>query len=295
MKGGAFKGKIISNETIFSLKRIKIDGHEEIQRSKNEIYFKGKVNKGREGLNFKTNSSNIRFNLSYYNATGKLTKLYDGEIKYADNQLDRIFEELKGENLTNDTLVVIMADHGEALWDHRNHGHGKALYESGVRVPFILKYDEFEPQTINKHVRTIDALPTILDILNIKTELNPQGKSLLPMIKGKGSEKSIFLERRYYSGSQVSEDKKYGIRNGNWKFILSKNKINGKTSIKEELYQIEKDPGELNNLASKREDLVKKFRSKIKSYLNSERNKDEFYHEYDKKTEEMLRDLGYIE
>jgi arylsulfatase len=120
-------------------------------------------------------------------ATGRINR-YDGEIRYNDEQFDRLLEKLKEYGLFENTLIVFLSDHGEHLGEHRLWGHHPPGYIQGLHVPLLMHYPEKLPrkQTINQTVQLLDLMPTILELAGIDTETLPlQGDSLIPLMEGR--------------------------------------------------------------------------------------------------------------
>ena len=69
--------------------------------------------------------------------TKQVTQLYDGEIAFTDQELGRFFDELKAMRLYNESLIIVTADHGEALYEHGHWQHSKTLYDEIVRIPSL--------------------------------------------------------------------------------------------------------------------------------------------------------------
>lgn len=115
---------------------------------------------------------------------------YDGEIAAVDHWLGILVQELKRLGLFDKILIVVTADHGEGLGEHQESTHGNFLYDSTLRVPLIFKLPQSRffgliPKRINSLTRTIDVMPTILDLLGLSAHI-PQGidgQSLLPLIQ----------------------------------------------------------------------------------------------------------------
>ncbi len=167
--------------------------------------------------------------------------LYSGEIAYTDYQLGEFFDFLKGMGLFKDTIIVITADHGEALGEHNERTHGYFAYNSTLNVPLIVYYPGIKHKLSSKDVSHIDIFPTVCDILHIKKPDFLQGKSLIPEMNGKGrGDKEIYFESlsAYYNRGWAPLR---GFIRGNLKFI--------DLPIKE-VYDIDKDFSEEKNLAS---------------------------------------------
>src|SRR5262245_19326625 len=96
-------------------------------------------------------------------------RLYDGEIAYADSALGNYISYLKSHNWYENSVMVVVADHGEGLGEHQEQTHGIFLYDSTTHVPLIMKWqdDRAAGEVVKAQVRTTDILPTILDLLHI--------------------------------------------------------------------------------------------------------------------------------
>lgn len=112
---------------------------------------------------------------------------YDSSIAYMDKELGKFFSRLKELGLWEKTVVVINADHGEAIAEgERTYGHGGLMTMDVVRVPLIIYYPGCERgKVIKEVVRNLDIVPTLIDLLKLKQEESFKGKSLVPLLKGK--------------------------------------------------------------------------------------------------------------
>jgi len=96
---------------------------------------------------------------------------YDAEIAYTDSELGRVFEYLRSENLLDNTLVVLLSDHGEALGENDLWDHCNTLREVELRVPLMFNVDRaiFPPESYETPARTIDVAPTIFGMIGLPT------------------------------------------------------------------------------------------------------------------------------
>jgi len=196
--------------------------------------------------------------------------LYDGEIAYMDNAIGEVIETLDDMNALDNTLIIITADHGEHLLQHRNYWGHNSLHDTVVHVPLVMRYPGKLPRgtRIKGFGQHIDLLPTILDIIEVSAEnLKFDGKSLLPLLKGKTIRDTIFMEETRMQRA---------VRTEKWKLIEDyvMNSL--------ELYDIRNDPLETINLAEterrKTEELKNALNSWIKESLK-ERGKDPMIYE----------------
>ena len=115
-----------------------------------------------------------------------LNALYDGEIAYADAQVGTVFSLLDRLGMSDNTMVVVLADHGEHLFEQGIFEHGSGLYESVLRVPLIVKYprdlQENQPSIRHHPVELVDLFPTVAEVAGIAIDqeaLELSGRSLL--------------------------------------------------------------------------------------------------------------------
>jgi arylsulfatase A-like enzyme len=127
---------------------------------------------------------------------------YDEEIRYVDEAMRQVIEQLKRKGLWDDALVIFTADHGESFGEHGIFfDHRKGLWEATTRVPLIIRIGgddgqkEFKPQRVSSISSPMDLMPTILDYLDISFEGRMDGQSLLEILKGQEKhDRMFFLE-----------------------------------------------------------------------------------------------------
>ncbi len=238
-----------------------------------------------------------RYSLSSWGLNDLLT-LYDGEITYLDHHLGMIFEKLEEWNISKKTIVIITSDHGESFNEHEIWQHGNSLYEEQIKVPLIIRYPELMSggHVVDNHlVQTIDVMPTLLDILDIRIPDNVQGRSLVPFFKGKSVDSRFdmaFAEIRPDINWRV-QNPRYGdgikaVINKDWKYILYDNG-------REELYNLNLDPDESNNLVKSEKVKANEMREILDSWsyvVTPE--KDSKKGKIDSGRLEQLRSLGYL-
>ncbi|HPO14545.1 MAG TPA: sulfatase [Candidatus Hydrogenedentes bacterium] len=161
--------------------------------------------------------------------------LYDGEIAYSDTQFARVVNALKTRNLYDNTLIIVLSDHGEEFGEHGGNIHGRTLYEEVLRVPLIIRLPRgrLGGERRESLVEMVDIAPMILDILGLPPEDRFQGRSFKDLLEtGLSAPRMGYasLVNLSYSIRAVrKEDQKY-IRNlaGGW----------------ESWFDLIKDPGE---------------------------------------------------
>lgn len=113
-----------------------------------------------------------------------LKDLYDGEIRYADAQIQRLFSRLEDDGLRSDTIISVVADHGEGFGEHGQMEHiPPRLYTELTHVPWIVDTPEgTDADRVDRVVSTIDIAPTLLDLTGIDRPKAFDGRSLRPLL-----------------------------------------------------------------------------------------------------------------
>ncbi len=111
---------------------------------------------------------------------------YDAEINWVDDNLGHLFAELDRLNLTDDTIVVVTADHGEEFFEHKNKGHRHNLNRETLHIPLLFAGPGIRKNvTIPYQTRIFDIAPTICDLVGIETnDVECFGESLKPFLVG---------------------------------------------------------------------------------------------------------------
>src|SRR5437763_8373216 len=114
-------------------------------------------------------------------------RLYDGEIAYADSALAKFIAYLKQQEWYENSVVIVVGDHGEGLGEHNEETHGIFLYDATTHVPLIVKPPRLRQagKVVDSQVRTTDILPTILEIVGSPRPERLDGESLGQYVAGK--------------------------------------------------------------------------------------------------------------
>jgi len=276
-----------------------------IKTNKSENFF----------LFFHTYNTHTPYNDRYFVDKEKIRKnakneylkaLYDGDIRTTDSYLGNLITVLKNEGLLKNTVVILISDHGEDFSEHypfeMTKGHGHSLYEELLRIPLIIYHPLFHGKAsfIDKNVRLIDIMPTILDILGLSIPGDIQGKSLLPLLKGEDVE----MPEYFFAEAICHGPERKMIHNGRYKYIYSPEPNVQKTGRKiypvkmHELYDVQKDPGEKNNIYYKEKEIAKHMHEKLSKFIKRSKNKNVFTKnrfKVEEKLKQRLKSLGYIE
>ena len=166
---------------------------------------------------------------------------YGGEVAYTDSSVGRLLDALRERGLADDTLVVLVADHGESLGEHGEYTHGAFLYDSTVRVPLIVAGPGIPSgRVVAPQVRSIDILPTICDLLGLAPGEQAQGVSLVPaLVEGHAVGSNYCYLETLYPRSHLGWSELRGMRTDDWKLVVGP---------KPELYRMTKDRAETENV-----------------------------------------------
>ena len=215
-----------------------------------------------------------------------LVSRYDGGIRYLDHHLGLLFERLKALKVYDNTLIIVISDHGEAFGEHNLVDHNRTLYDELLRVPLIIKYPSAYKRSgvIEKQVSLVDIFPTILKTLNVPIPADIDGQPLPE------SNHYIIAEwhMRWFDGERYRRDLK-AIYQGKEKLIWASNSLH-------ELYDLEHDPGETINLIKTSPQRALSMEKTLKQWLGSFKPPAAS----DSKTNlnesdvEKLRSLGYV-
>jgi arylsulfatase A-like enzyme len=176
--------------------------------------------------------------------------LYDGGVRSADAQVQRLLDALQETGLTDDTVVVVTADHGEDLGgrDPRALGeHGHQLYDELLRVPLMVAYPRagWPARRIAAQVRLVDVMPTLLELAGVAAPPGLAGASLLPVLSGQETTPRLaYAELRR---SPWNEHPRAAVRDVRHKLIANL-APRGAGWSEVEFYDLSRDPGERENL-----------------------------------------------
>ncbi len=188
---------------------------------------------------------------------------YQAEVREADRSLAPLLDALEASGALDDTVVVVVSDHGEAFMEHERLDHTR-VDEEVARVPLIVRppggRDDAWPERVDRPVRTIDVLPTVLDLCGLSPAAPVQGRSLLPLLRGEPFPDEPVCCFQHNVGREEPE---ISIRHLGWKLIVGG--VTERRRGKGRLFRVENDPGETRNLIDRRperaEDLERLLRA----------------------------------
>ena len=199
---------------------------------------------------------------------------YDQEVRIADDYLGIVLEFLAREGNLENTIVAIVSDHGECLWEHPLpedslkggegprgfffQGHGNLLYQEIIATPMILAGPGLPPGTrVSAPVENVDLLPTLLELCGITDPGTTHGRSLVEVISG-GPKPRAEIYSAVLQGRSVREAER------GWKLIVPGPHHQ---SRKTELFDLQADPDELSDLAQAHPEVVERLRARIEAWV----------------------------
>jgi len=190
----------------------------------------------------------LRFFVTEKLATTVARERYRLEVQYVDRQIGRLLERLEEEDRLSDTVVVVTSDHGEGLGDHGLLGHIHQLYDTLIRVPLIMAAPGISRENLTQaaSVRHVDLRPTVLSLLGVDDPVPGVGVDLGPYLRGDRPPPEV--EHLCMTYRPLARADLHGLIVDSGKLI--RNEGTGEL----EVYDLELDPGELDNLAVESEE-----------------------------------------
>ncbi|NQU11253.1 sulfatase [bacterium] len=190
---------------------------------------------------------------------------YDGAVAYMDAAIANLFAVLDQLGLEEDTLVAITSDHGETLYDHECWFDHHGLYECTLTIPLVVVQPGRVPAgtRFGDPCQMKDIAPTILELMGIKTGIRYDGRSLVPLLRGR----SRVPEHECYI-TECTWMRKHGWRTPQWKLIHAlEPDIHFKPEV--ELYNLITDPEETRNLAATEPGVVAMLEQRMHNWIAS--------------------------
>ncbi|MGC1872610.1 MAG: sulfatase-like hydrolase/transferase [Acidobacteriaceae bacterium] len=212
---------------------------------------------------------------------------YDAEIAFEDQQVGRVLDAVKQKSPAQKTLIVLLSDHGEGLGDHGEYEHGVFLYDSTVRIAWIMAGPGVPAGLhVQQQAREIDLLPTVLDLMGGRASSAVQGTSLVPAFSGKTVPSNFSYEETLYPKINMGWSELRGIHTARWMYIRAP---------RPELYDLDQDPGELNNVIDAHPKEYRELDAQLKkaSRLGGSGTETVAFKQMDEQTMNQLKSLGY--
>jgi arylsulfatase A-like enzyme/Tfp pilus assembly protein PilF len=216
---------------------------------------------------------------------------YVGAIAFVDSQVGRLLAYLDAHDLTRQTVVIVMGDHGESLGEHGEATHGFFVYQSTMHVPMLIRapYDVMAGRRVSEVVRSIDILPTALELLGVNTNERFEGTSVVPLMTGAKKELGLaayseaIYPRFHFGWSDLR-----ALTAGRYKFVAAP---------RPELYDLQQDPTESRNIYPERRALGDRMNQELvalESRMSATASAPKAAVEVDPDARERLAALGYV-
>ncbi|MCZ6596699.1 MAG: sulfatase [Planctomycetota bacterium] len=178
-----------------------------------------------------------------------LTALYDANLRYADDAVGRILDQLKEAGLYDQALIIVTSDHGEAFWQHGEQGHNTLLYDEMLRVPLVVKFPSGTGQVgvrVDAMVSPMDVLPTVCEVLDLPHPGRPlDGTSLWTAVRNPTANEG----RKIYLRSNHRKPH-LGLRTNVHKTIVYREK-GSERPVNVERFDLVADPDESEDVSRK--------------------------------------------
>ena len=224
--------------------------------------------------------------------------LYDGALRYVDDQIGRLRRHLEELGMADETLIVVTSDHGEEFWDHAlvqarlggdprgfwGVGHGHSLFGELLRVPLVLHGPGAPAREVDCPARHVDVVPTALELLGLPGLAAADGHSLVPAL-GPGA--------ACPPAPVVAESLAYGPESRS--LVWSQRKLIERADGVTMLFDLRRDPEERHDLAAANPGLVERMRALLGRLRTTEQADPSEAMRLDAETERQLRALGYLD
>jgi arylsulfatase A-like enzyme len=217
--------------------------------------------------------------------------LYDGKIRFVDDQIGVLLEGIERLGVLEDTLTVVLSDHGEEFLDHGSFLHDN-VYQELLHVPLILLFPRSEHPQLERRretavVRLVDLLPTILEYAGVPIPEHVHGMSLLPLLQRQATPPPVVV-------SVWNTGEAQALRDNEWKLLRRK-----WPEPQRELYRVDRDPHEKRDLAAGAPDVVLRLEQQLDEILLRDQAFQARLAAGEKvfpgeETVEQLRALGYL-
>lgn len=217
----------------------------------------------------------------------RMARLYASNVEYFDRFLGNLTEALKSSGQYDDTVIALVADHGEEFYEHKGWWHGTTLYDEESRVPFLLKLAKNAKAgtRVKEPVQLLDVSPTLAAAASVEAPGAWQGRDLFSDTPAPAA---LFQEEDH-EGNIL-----HSIRTDKWKLILA-NEGNPRGLAPVELYDMQADRKETRNVADDNAAVVEQLRSDLEALkvLAGSRAVSGSSGAIDSATSEKLKALGY--
>jgi arylsulfatase A-like enzyme/Tfp pilus assembly protein PilF len=208
---------------------------------------------------------------------------YDGEVAWADEIVAGFVEKLRSLGRFENAIVAVTADHGEGLGDHGEQEHGVLLYREAMHVPMLIRLPGAAiVRKVPTTVRHVDLAQTLLDLAGLPAMTETDGETLLPLMKGPGTNRVAYAES-FYARLHMGWSELFAVTEGKDRYIRAP---------RPEFFDLAADPLEKNNLFASRGPLA----ARMDGWVREQSSSSAFAQPgaVDAQTREKLRSLGYL-
>ncbi|MFH2000685.1 MAG: sulfatase-like hydrolase/transferase, partial [Planctomycetota bacterium] len=225
-----------------------------------------------------------------------LIALYNAEVAFADDNLDKFLKQLEYKGMLDNTVVVVTSDHGEALLEHDIWGHGNNVYQEAIRIPFIFRIPSRQGVVrggCDEPVSLVDIYPTVLDLLGLSLPERLSGVSLWPVMESRDESN---LKRRPIFSEMIKQHQEHvAVILGHRKLVRIANESE---EAAWQYFDLDADPSELLPILPEAWDAdVRALRKLLEGYLRTRAidfNRKGERVEPSEEEIQQLRALGYI-
>ncbi len=188
--------------------------------------------------------------------------LYDAEIRYCDEGVAQLLNALDDLGLSENTIVVLLSDHGELMYRHGIFFDHHGLYDGNLHVPFLIRHPDLEAGRVSHMTAHVDVAPTLLDLCGVEVPGTMEGVSLAPWLDGPNAEPV----RPFVVSQECTWQMKWALRTPTHKFILARQPDSYGTPTRE-LYDLRQDPGELRNIVDEDGDTAGAMERQLEEWI----------------------------
>jgi arylsulfatase A-like enzyme len=222
----------------------------------------------------------------------RFMSLYEAALRYLDGHIGRLLDRLARLGCDDNTILIVVADHGEEFLEHDRWGHWESnLFDEILRVPLVIRIPgQRHAQSIRRQVRLLDLMPTVLELCGCPMPPNLMGSSLVPLLTGR--------EDQYPGDVALSEMRRdpwhrIAVRTETFKLIWD-----NKCPEQPALYDLRQDPRETHDVSASHPEVVRQLRAAVDEHLRrvadtATAEAQELDH--DEAVTTRLRNLGYLE
>ncbi len=233
-----------------------------------------------------------------------LSRLYDAQVRADDERVGSVVSALRRRGVWDDTLFILLSDHGEEMYEHGGWQHDQSVYEELIHVPLIVKLPDGRHggRRIRQPVSLLDVLPTVMQVVG-REELafDCRGESLLPLLRSAGARRSggrvtsmRHNQKKYYRPFQESR--------GNVNAVIVEDQWKGIYNLELssfELYDLAADPAESEDLSAREAQRAQAMQRVVQDYyrecISRQQPPSSAGGELSREQQEALRSLGYVQ